>query len=247
MEVMFTVEERALVRQQVLGLAHGDVRVVSGAEVGSLALGGGDRWSDLDLTFGVRDGVELSEVLDDWTRDLVSAFDAVHLFDLVADPAIYRVFLFEDYLQLDVSVAPASKFRPAGPRFKLLFGDVKEAEYRASPSRSDTLGWAVLWARHGRICIEREHWWQAEYCITQLRYHGMGLACLRYDLPADYGRGFDRLSDEDKGPFKEAIVRSLDPHELSRALDAGVKGLLRECELGHDDQRIRQRLREMQT
>jgi hypothetical protein len=52
---MFTPNERARVRQHVLELAHEDERIVAGAEVGSLALGGGDRWSDLDLTFAITD------------------------------------------------------------------------------------------------------------------------------------------------------------------------------------------------
>lgn len=242
---MFTVEERDRVREHVLELARGDARVVAGAEVGSLALGGGDRWSDLDLTFGIADGVAVTEILDNWTSDLVSRFDAVHLFDLVADPAVYRVFLLADYLQLDVSVAPVSKFRSTSPRFKLLFGETNEPEYSRPPSRDHTLGWAVLWARHAQICIEREHWWQAEYCITHLRYHGMQLACLRHDLPAYYGKGFDRLPAEDRDVFEGAIVRSLDRDELLRGLTAGVKGLVRECELGDDDERIRQRLREL--
>jgi hypothetical protein len=213
--------------------------------VGSLALGGGDRWSDLDLTFGVREGIDLTEVLNDWTNDLMSRFDAVHLFDLVTDPATYRVFLLEDYLQLDVSVAPASKFRPTSSQFKLLFGEASDPEYIRPPSRPYILGWAVLWARHARICIDREHWWQAEYCIGHLRYHGMELASIRHDLPAHYGKGFDRLPDADRHSFEDAIVRSLARDELRRALTAGVKGLLRECELGGDDPRIQQRLREM--
>jgi hypothetical protein len=242
---MFTVEERDRVREHVLELARGDARVEAGAEVGSLALGGGDRWSDLDLTFGIRDGLAVTEILDDWTSDLASRFDAVHLFDLVAGPAVYRVFLLADHLQLDVSVAPTSKFRSTSPRFKQLFGRANEPEYSRPPSREYTLGWAVLWARHARICIEREHWWQAEYCITHLRYHGMELACLRQHLPASYGKGLDRLPAEDREAFEGAIVRSLGRDELLRGLTAGVKGLLRECELGDDDGRIRQRLREL--
>jgi hypothetical protein len=233
------------VRQHVLELARGDARVMAGAEVGSLSLGEGDRWSDLDLAFGISDGIDVTEILDEWTSGLASRFDAVPLFDLVTDPAVYRVLLLEDYLQLDVSMAPASKFRSTSPRFKLLFGEANEPQYLRPASRSDTLGWAVLWARHGRICIEREHWWQAEYCITHLRYHGMELACLRNNQPAYYGKGFDRLPDEDGDAFRAAIVRSLDPHELARALTAGVRGLLRECELGDDDERVRERLRKM--
>src|SRR5207248_2023937 len=53
--VVFTVEQRDALRERVLTLAENDRRVVAGAAVGSLALGGGDRFSDLDLTFAGAD------------------------------------------------------------------------------------------------------------------------------------------------------------------------------------------------
>ena len=245
MWVVFTVQERDRLRDYVLELAREDSRVVAGAEVGSLALGGGDRWSDLDLTFGVTDGSALKDVLDDWTRDLTSRFDAVHLFDLAADPAIYRVLLLPDYLQLDVSVSPASQFRPTSPRFKLLFGEAHAPHHRGPPARGETLGWAVLWARHARVCIERNEWWQAEYAITNLRYQAMALACLRLDLPSSYGKGSDQLPVEVRDAFEGALARSLERNELVRALNAGIEALLKECEVAHDDDRILERLRAM--
>ncbi|HST24554.1 MAG TPA: hypothetical protein VLJ76_01035 [Gaiellaceae bacterium] len=70
---MFTAEQRDTLRERLLRLADEDERVVAGAAVGSLALGGGDRYSDLDLTFAVADGVAIADVLDDWTRALVGA------------------------------------------------------------------------------------------------------------------------------------------------------------------------------
>ena len=120
---MFTVEQRDALRERVLRLAEGDERTVAGAAVGSLALGGGDRYSDLDLTFAVADDVPVADVLDDWTRTLVDELDAVHLVDLERGPTIYRVFLLPDLLQFDLSMTPAAQFRPAGPRFRLLFGE----------------------------------------------------------------------------------------------------------------------------
>src|SRR6185437_6143073 len=105
----------------MLELAENDDRVVAGAAVGSLAVGSGDRFSDLDLTFAVADGVPVAEVLDDWTRRLVDGLDAVHLTDLTRGPTMYRVFLLPDALQFDLSLTPAAEFRPAGPRFRLLF------------------------------------------------------------------------------------------------------------------------------
>jgi hypothetical protein len=242
---VFTVQERDRLREHVLDLARNDSRVVVGAEVGSLALDEGDRWSDLDLTFGVADGFAPEEVLDDWTRDLTQGLSAVHLFDLLADPAIYRVFLLPDYLQLDVSVSPASQFRATSPRFKLLFGEANEPRYRGPPPRGETLGWAVLWARHARVCIERNQRWQAEYAITHLRHNAMTLTCLRLELPAYYGKGFEQLPSEVRDAFERVLVRSLEPDELRRALRAGIEALLKECEVANDDARILERLREM--
>ena len=62
---VFTVEYRDRVRDRLLEMAHRDARVVAGAAVGALAAGSGDRWSDLDLTFGLADGVSADSVLAD--------------------------------------------------------------------------------------------------------------------------------------------------------------------------------------
>ena len=67
---MFTVEQRDALREHLLQLAEEDERVVAGAAVGSLAVDAGDRFSDLDLTFGIADHVPVAEVLGDWARML---------------------------------------------------------------------------------------------------------------------------------------------------------------------------------
>jgi hypothetical protein len=46
--------------------------------VGSLAVDGGDRFSDLDLAFGIADGVPVTEVLGVWTTTLIDELDALH-------------------------------------------------------------------------------------------------------------------------------------------------------------------------
>ncbi len=51
---MFTLEERNRVRDRILEMAREDPRIVAGALVGSTA-SGCDRWSDIDLTFGLSD------------------------------------------------------------------------------------------------------------------------------------------------------------------------------------------------
>src|SRR4029453_14360521 len=112
--------------------AEADARVVAAAAVGSLAADGGDRFSDVDLSFGIADHVPVAAVLDDWTGTLIDQLDAVHLVDLERGPTTYRVLLFPDARQVDLSMAPAAQFRPAGPRFRLLFGATVAGESEGS-------------------------------------------------------------------------------------------------------------------
>ena len=81
---MFTVAQRDAVREHLLRLAEADARVVAAAAVGSLAVDGGDRFSDVDLSFGIADHVPVAAVLNAWTRTLIDQLEAVHLADLQA-------------------------------------------------------------------------------------------------------------------------------------------------------------------
>src|SRR5213592_568151 len=148
----------------MLQLAEEDERVVAGAAVGSFAVGTGDRFSDLDLTFGIADGVPVAHVLDRWTRTLTEELAAVQLADLEVGPTIYRVFLLPDALQFDLSMTSAAEFRPAGPRFQLLFGKTASDERQVArppgglfihtPAvAEDIFGWGVIYALHARACI----------------------------------------------------------------------------------------------
>ncbi|HXQ35613.1 MAG TPA: hypothetical protein VN843_16470, partial [Anaerolineales bacterium] len=121
--LVFSVEDRDRIRNCVLEFAESDKRIVAGAVVGSLALNEGDRFSDLDLTFSIADEFSMYDVLEEWTRQIVHDFDAVHLFDLPSGASIYRVFLLPGCLQFDLSFTQASKFGAIGPKFKLLFGN----------------------------------------------------------------------------------------------------------------------------
>src|SRR2546421_964620 len=170
--LVFTVEQRDALRERVLRLAEEDGRVVAGAAVGSLAVGDGDRFSDLDLTFGIADHAAVTEVLDDWTTTLIDELGALQLADLVRDPTIYRVFLLPDALQFDLSMTPAGHFRPAGPRFRLLFGETAAGEpevprppgglFIPTPAGAGGIfGWGALYAPHARACIDRRRGWPA--------------------------------------------------------------------------------------
>jgi hypothetical protein len=236
---VFTVEQRDALREHLLRLAEEDEHVVAGAAVGSLAVDGGDRFSDLDLTFGIADHVPVAGVLDVWTRTLIDELDAVHLADLERGPTTYRVFLLPDALQFDLSMTPAAQFRPAGPRFRLLFGETAAGESEVSippvvgdlfiptpPVAGDIFGWGVIYALHARACIERGRLWQAEHYVGAVRDHALSLACLRQGLPAAQARGYDDLPAETLARFEAAHVGALEPGALRAALAASVLALV---------------------
>jgi hypothetical protein len=239
---VFTVEQRDALRERVIRLAEEDERVVAGAVVGSLAVDGGDRFSDVDLTFGIADHVRVADVLVDWMHTLVDELDALPLVDLERGPTTYRVFLLPDALQFDLSMTPAARFRPAGPRFRLLFGQTAAGGSEAPPSvagnlflptpqvAGDIFGWGVIYALHARACIERGRLWQAEHYVGAVRDHALSLACLRQGLPAVQARGYDDLPAETLARYADAHVGAVDPEALRRALSASVLTLMREGE-----------------
>jgi hypothetical protein len=212
---VFSIEDRDRAQARVLELAHEDERVVDGRAVGSLATGGGDRFSDLDLTFAVADDVAPAEVLEDWTHVFESELGGVVLFDVSSGPSIYRVFLLPGCLQFDLSFTSAAQFdapRP-GPR------DPREL-----------FGYGVHHALRARFSVERGRLWSAEYWTSAVRDYALQLACRQRGLPEQYGRGFDDLPADVLAPFADAIVRSLERDEILRALRVAVDGLLREGE-----------------
>ena len=233
---MFTVQQREDLRDRVLALARADPRIVAGAAVGSLAHGHGDRFSDLDLTFAVSDGVPISDVLADWTRTLSAERAAVRLVDLQRGPTTYRVFLLPDALQLDLSLTPAGRFTPVGPRFRLLFGETAPdaaAEAADRPTAEDLYGWGAVYGLHARACIERGRVWQAEHYVGAVRDQALAIACLRLGRPAVQARGYDDLPEAVLAAFAATHVGSLEPQRLRSALAAAVRALVDEATAAH--------------
>jgi len=236
---VFTVEQRDALLDRVLGLGRDDERILAGALVGSLAVDAGDRFSDVDMTFAVADGVPVADVLGDWTRTLVDELDAVPLVDLERGPTTYRVFLLPDALQFDLSMTAAAAFRPGGPRFRLLFGETAAGDppttapgslFIATPAiAEDIFGWGVIYALHARACIERGRVWQAEHHVGAVRDHALSLACLRRGVIAVQARGYDDLPAETLAPFTRALIGRMEPDALRAALAAAVVALMREA------------------
>ena len=212
---MYTIEDRDRAQAFVLALAEEDARVVGGKLVGSLATGGGDRFSDLDLTFAVADGAPVMDVLEDWTARIEDELHAARLFDLPAGASIYRVFLLPGCLQFDLSFTPAAQYDAPRP---------------GPPDSVELFGYAVHHALRARFSIARGRPWLAEYWVSAVRDYALNLACVQHGLPARHGRGFDDLPADVLARFDGAIVRSLDRDELLRALRVAVSGLLHERE-----------------
>jgi hypothetical protein len=237
---VFSVQQRDEVRDRILALARSDPRIVAGAVVGSLALGGGDRFSDLDLTFGVSAGAGVIGVLDDWTVTLRNELNALPLVDLGRDATTYRVFLLPDLLQVDLSMTPVTAFRPAGPGFRLLFGETAPAEAgeaagaagrSAAPTATpaaDLFGWGVVYALHARACIERGRMWQAEHYVGAVRDHALSISCLRQGLVAVQARGYDDLPSQTLANFENTHVGAINAGALGAALSASVRALMGE-------------------
>src|SRR5215207_9518406 len=163
---MFRIEDRERIRDQLIAKARADPLIVAAAVVGSTVTGG-DRWSDLDLTFGVARGVPIETVLARWTREVVAEFDAVVLFDLPIPSTIYRVFLLPGTLQVDLSFTSEDEFGARSPRLRLLFGHAVEQPASPPPSPEHLFGLGVQYLTHAHVCLERGRLLQAEHWIHE--------------------------------------------------------------------------------
>lgn len=225
---MFTPEERARLRSDLLEYAASDRRISGAAITGSAAAEREDQWSDIDLAFGVVDASELPNVLSDWTAYMYDRNLALHHLDVKSGAWIYRVFLLPSTLQVDLAFVSALEFRPLAPTFRLMFGKANESRHVPPPPPVDIIGLGWLYALHARSCIAKRNLWQAEYMVSGIRDNALALACIRHGLPIAHGRGIDRLPSEVTAQFEGSLVRHLDTAELSRAFRVVVGGLLSE-------------------
>ena len=225
---MFTADDRDRVSARVLARARADDRVIGAALTGSAAHDAQDRWSDIDLFLGIADGADRDIVLGEWSEWIHGELGAVHHFDVRAGSIVYRVFLLPGMLELDVAFAPAEEFRAFGSQFRVVFGAPAAPLSAPVPDVDDLIGRGWHHALHARTSIERGRSWQAEYWISALRDHTLALACVRFGERTDFAKGVHRLPPEVIAPLDGALVRSLHPGELLRALRVAVGGFLGE-------------------
>jgi hypothetical protein len=227
---VFSVEDRAALRDALIDAARRDARISGVALTGSSSTGAEDRWSDVDLAFGVASGANRVALIAEWTERMYREHEAVHHTDVMAGAALFRVFLLRNTLQVDLAFWPESEFGPIASTFKLVSGTARERPAFPGPSAEPLIGMAWLHALHARSCIARGKSWQAEYMISGVRDHVLALACVRHGVPAVQGRGMDSLPADVTTPIAAALVRSLDAAELRRALASACDLLLVEIE-----------------
>jgi hypothetical protein len=225
---MYTPDDREGVRTDLIAAARTDPRIVGAALTGSASVGREDRWSDIDLAFGIIDESQIPSALDDWTARMYAEHAAVHHTDVRSGTWLYRVFLLENSLQVDLAFAPQADFAAKAPTFKLLFGTAVERAYALPRAPDDLIGLAWLYALHVRSALARGKLWQAEYMISAARDSVLAVACRRLGLPAAEGRGLDQLPAEATEPMRAALVARLDAEEIARAFGVVIDRLIAE-------------------
>ncbi len=220
--------------------ARADDRITGAALTGSTSVGHDDQWSDIDLAVSVAAGVEPVDVMSDWTARMYEDHSAIAHFDLRRGGTVYRVFLLDSTLQVDIAFSPAAEFGAIGSTFRLVFGEANRPRPAPEPAMADLIGMGWLYALHARSSIERGRVWQAEYMISGVRDHVLALACVRHGVAASQGRGVDLLPTEVTEPMAATLVRTPDGAELRRAFRAVTVALL--TEIGYADAPLAQRL-----
>jgi hypothetical protein len=226
--LIFTPAERERICGRLVELARRDDRVTGAALIGSGAGSRRDRWSDIDLGMGIAATIDTADVIRDWTELVETEFGCVHHFDVRSASSVYRVFLLPNGLELDLSFTPEIDFGPRGPAFRRLFGKAAAASPGSREDADELIGLGWHHALHAFVAIERKKYWLAEYWTSALRDQVLTLACLRLGEETAWGRGYDRLPAEMKIGMEPALVRSLDPAELRRALGVVADGFLAE-------------------
>ena len=233
--LVFTSQQREEIRAELVAAAKADARIAGAAHFGSAALGSQDRWSDIDLGLSLAGDAQLDHVLMDWTTRLYRDHAAVATYDVRRAHILYRVFLLDNTLQIDLSFWPAAELRAMGPKFNLIFGVAGEPVSDPVPDSKDLIGMAWLYALHVRSSIARSRLLQAEHMLSGMRDNVLALMCKRQGVAAVHGRGLDDLSPQEKARAAESLACSLEPAELNRAFRLTMDVLLEELRVADCD------------
>lgn len=225
---MYTKAYRNKVQNLIISFAEADERITDCAIVGSESIGENDQWSDIDLTFGVDNEVEIPNILSDWNRLMSKHFGANALFDLGYKESIYRVYLLPNVLQVDLSFTPTKHFGALTKKFKLVFGKEKKRRFTALPQPKTIYGYAVLYALKTRCSLERGKPWQAHHYLEKFKDYILMLKCLSDNLIPFEGRGYDKLSNSFLKKIQSSLITSPSHQEIKKSLQILIAILISE-------------------
>lgn len=226
--LILSSRDREQIRGKLVAAAKADPRIGSAAHLGSAALGLEDRWSDIDLALCLTPDADFNQVLGDWTALLFGHYEAVASLDVRRGDILYRVFLLENTLQVDLSFWPFSTLHAVGPKFSMIFGSAGEPISAPTPDPHELVGMAWLYALHVRSSIGRSRLLQAEYMLSGMRDNVLALIYKRHGVDSVEGRGLDELPEQQKSLAVGCLACSLERIELERAFRVTVDILLEE-------------------
>jgi predicted nucleotidyltransferase len=222
---LFTPAERQETAERLVGLLRADDDIAEVALLGSLVTGSADRLSDLDIASRVAPGASADKIADRWTERMQELFPVVHHFAVEFGPDRVRGFLLANLLEIDLGFAP-----------ELHTDDVPtpkpQVEHHAGVGWHDVL--------HGATALARGRLWRASHYLERLRERTLTMAAERRSLPTTEFKGMDELPPGDVEALGATFVRSLEPGELRRALDAATAAFL--AELRRNDPGLADRL-----
>jgi predicted nucleotidyltransferase len=227
---VFSVKDRADLRERLVDDARADGRITAAALVGSGAAAREDSWSDIDLALRVADDADPAEVAEAWTARMYREHGVVQHVDVWSEPTLFRVFLLASSLQVDLSFWPSTAFAARGEGFRLLFGSANPSRPLPAPEPDALAGMGWLYALHARASIARGRPLQGLFMVNGLRDQVVALACMRHGLTPHQARGADDLPEPTAARIGRSIVGSLTGSELRRAFGVAVELLLDEVE-----------------
>ena len=142
---------------------------------------------------------------------------AVEHFDVWSGTTLYRVFLTDSSLQVDLSFWRYEGFAGTGEPFSVIFGESNPAAALRSVDVSALVGMGWLYALHVRSAIARRRLWQAMSMLDGLRDRALTVACFRAGLRTDQARDFDLLDAELLARFRASLARDAELAEVRRA------------------------------
>jgi len=225
---IFTPAEREWLRGELISAAQKDPKLCGAAHTGSGASSTLDRWSDIDLALCLKPDVPHEPVVAEWTELFYRHHSAVAHLDIMQGPTLFRVFLLEHTLQVDVAFWRAEDFAAIGPNFRLIFGQAGPPHHPPPPNPLPLIGMAWLYALHVRSSLARGRILQAEYMLSGMRNHVSELTSLRCGVNPHQGRGLDDLPGLERDRAATHIPRSLEPSELKRAFQSTMQALVEE-------------------